>query len=93
MEEVWNDVSCLSWRWGGKEFGTEAKFEYSLVPQQTRFPGISRLEFKIQEISWMFKSVHGREFLILMLLYRKNEREGHDRQELANQNCHAGTKV
>ena len=40
-----------------------------------------------------FMDVHGREFLILMPLYRKNVRKDHDRQELANQNCPAGTKL
>ena len=92
MEEVKNDVyqsSCVS---GGEEFGTEALFEQTLVPQKqdfledvTRFLG--RCQRKVEN-----KKFHGRNFIELMLLYRKQENKNLRRKELIDQNCPIGTR-
>jgi hypothetical protein len=63
-----SNQSCGS---GGKEFGTEALFEHTRVPQKqdfledaARFPGRGRKKAKN-------KKLHGRNFKISMPLYRK----------------------
>ena len=77
---------------GGNEFGTEALFEHILVPQKqdfledaARFPG--RCQRKAKN-----KKFHGRNFIELMLLYRKQEKKNLRRKELIDQNCPIGTR-
>ena len=77
---------------GGNEFGTEALFEHILVPQKqdfledaARFPGRGRRKAKN-------KKFHGRNFIELMLLYRKQEKKNLRRKELIDQNCPIGTR-
>ena len=71
MEDGKNDVQQSICVPGGIEFGTEALFEHTLVPQKqdfledaARFPG--RCQRKAKN-----KRFHGRNLMKLMPLYRK----------------------
>jgi hypothetical protein len=84
-----SNQSCGS---GGNEFGTEALFEHILVPQKQDFLEdaarfLGRCQTRVKN-----KKFHGRNFIELMLLYRKQEKKNMRRKELIDQNCPIGTR-